>query len=62
MDRTKSDFVKPFSRNHEKVEEKVEEKGIPADSKTSAFTLSTTKHEQKVKIVHNIVILVRINQ
>jgi len=43
----KNDFIKPFTGNMDKMEEK----GTQIDSKTSCFTMATTKHETKVKIV-----------
>ena len=34
----------------------MEEKGVHIDTKTSAFSLATTKHEDKVKIVSYIIV------
>ena len=48
IDRGRSEFVKPFSEGAESLND---EKGVNIDCKTSAFTLATTKHDQKVKIV-----------
>jgi hypothetical protein len=47
VDRTKNEFIKPFSS----LADKVDEKGVHTDTKTSCFTLATSKHDNKVHIV-----------
>ena len=50
IERSKNEFIKPFTSN----EQKVEQKGVHTDTKTSCFTLATSKHDNKVRIVPNI--------
>lgn len=47
VERTRNEFVKPFTG----VQDRTEEKGAHPDTKTSCFTLATTKHDNKVHIV-----------